>query len=92
MTFWLTLKGEGKWIWKLEKVLNEYVGIFSGSHWIVQDTSFSPKSAMSMSQEEIERSICCIEQQLLVEDDSPLIHTALAELGLKQLSKYQLEV
>lgn len=45
-----------------------------------------------MSQSEIERSICCIEQQLLVEDDSPLIHTALADLGLKQLTKYQLEV
>lgn len=44
-----------------------------------------------MSDEEIRRSICCIEQQLLIEDDSPLIHNSLSSANGKN-SKYSLEV
>ena len=45
-----------------------------------------------MSEEEIKRSICCIEQQLLLEDDTPLSHIPQDPLKRNRNTKYNIEV
>lgn len=59
---------------------------------IVADQQFSEKSVLHMTEEQIKRSICCIEQQLLMEDDSPLSHVPQENSKKRKQSKYSLEV
>lgn len=42
----------------------------------MEDNTFSQNSVMSMSKDEVMRSISCIEQQLLIEDSSYSMHNA----------------
>ena len=58
----------------------------------MEDLHFSKRTALQMSEEEIKRSICCIEQQLLLEDDTPLSHIPQDPLKRKRVTKYSLEV
>ena len=41
---------------------------------VVQDDKFNSRSVLSMDRVDILHTICCIEQQLLLEDHSPSIH------------------
>lgn len=47
---------------------------------VVQDKNFGANSVTAMNVDEILRSICCIEQTLLLNDDSPSIHNSGSEL------------
>ena len=58
----------------------------------MEDLHFSKRTALQMSEEEIKRSICCIEQQLLLEDDTPLSHIPQDPLKRKRNTKYNIEV
>lgn len=55
---------------------------------VVQDRTFSTKSVASLDEREIARSICCIEQMLLLSDTSYSIHTDL--LSSKAIHQSQL--
>ena len=47
---------------------------------VVQDKNFSANSVTTMNVDDILRSICCIEQTLLLNDDSPSIHNSGSKL------------
>ncbi|KAK8803983.1 hypothetical protein WA171_000076 [Blastocystis sp. BT1] len=49
---------------------------------MLKDDTFSSKSVMSMEKSSILRTMCCIEQQLLLEDHSPSLHDS--SLSYKQ--------
>ena len=49
---------------------------------LVKDDTFSSKRVMSMEKSSILRTMCCIEQQLLLEDHSPSLHDS--SLSYKQ--------
>ena len=53
------------------------------------DNHFSANSILTLPEKEIQRSICCIEQQLLIEDTSYLSHTDSCSVNN---SKTELEV
>ena len=51
----------------------------------MKDDTFSSKSVLSMDKNSILRTMCCIEQQLLLEDHSPSFHDSSSSYQLSLL-------
>lgn len=59
---------------------------------VVQDKNFGANSVTAMNVDEILRSICCIEQTLLLNDDSPSIHNSGSELYEQSLDDIDVDL
>ena len=89
MIFLLMLREKEKWIRKLKTEWNECVQNDIVRWYLVMDKHFSANSILTLPEQEILRSICCIEQQLLIEDNSYLSHKDSSSVNN---SKIELEV
>lgn len=67
-------RGKERLTVKLENEFAKCVFVDWEASRLVKDETFSSKSVVSMEKSSILRTMCCIEQQLLLEDHSPSIH------------------